>query len=192
MQIDIGFTPNERAEVTALYWEAFSDKLGFVMGPRKKGLKFVNAVLNPTHAIVARDADGTLLGVVGFKTYDGALVGGEYSDLRRTYGLIGSLWRALLLQALERDTDNERFLLDGIFVSAAAQGQGVGTALLEAVCREARDRGYTAIRLDVINTNPRAKSLYERRGFEAISEQKTGLLEFVFGFKSATTMVRQL
>ena len=47
-----------------------------------------------------------------------------------------------------------------------AQGQGVGTALLEELERRARDRGCAKMTLEVHDTNEAAKRLYARFGFE--------------------------
>lgn len=186
-----GFARNEQAKIATMYWQAFGQKLGRVMGPEHRAIAFINTVLDPTHALCARDEAGVLLGVAGFKTFDGALVGGTWRDLVRHYGWIGSTWRAALLALLERDTENERFLMDGVFVRDDARGMGVGTALLNAVSDEARERGYKEVRLDVIDTNPRARALYERRGFVAGANQQLGPLRYIFGFKSATIMTRK-
>lgn len=185
-----GFGAQERARVARLYWQAFGGKLGRVMGPDARALRFVEQVLSPSHALCARNGAGRLLGVAGFKTPAGALVGGGYPELRRVYGRWGALWRGTLLGLLERDVDNDRFLVDGIFVAEEARGLGVGTALLRAVTQEARKRGYDEVRLDVIDSNPRARALYEREGFRAVGEARMGLLRLVFGFARATTMVR--
>jgi GNAT superfamily N-acetyltransferase len=162
------------------------------MGPKRHAIGFIQDVLDPTHALCARDTDGTLLGVVGFKTFASALVGGTWRDLARHYGWIGSTWRIGFLALLERDTENARFLMDGIFVSDGARGQGVGTALLHAICIEAKSRGYSEVRLDVIDSNPRARALYDREGFVAGGTHKLGPLKHIFGFDSATTMIRGL
>ncbi|SMX42753.1 GNAT family N-acetyltransferase [Octadecabacter ascidiaceicola] len=186
-----GFKQDERAQIASMYWEAFGQKLGRVMGPTHRATAFFESVLDPTHALCARDEAGVLLGVAGFKTIKGALVGGTWRDLARHYGWIGSTWRVGLLALLERDTENERFLMDGIFVRDNARGLGVGTALLDAITDEARARGFKEVRLDVIDTNPRARALYERRGFVAGEDQYLGPLKFFFGFNSATTMTRK-
>jgi len=58
-------------------------------------------------------------------------------------------------------------LLDELFVEEAFRGQGVGAqalAFAEQVCRL---RGLEALRLEVGRTNPRARALYQRAGFEA-------------------------
>lgn len=184
--------PDDQIDIAVdLYWEAFGSKLGKVMGPKRKAIEFIRNVIDPSHAICAVGPDDNLLGVAGFKTSRGALVGGKMADLWKVFG-IGSLWRVAFLALLERDVENKRFLMDGIFVCAPERGKGVGSALLNALYDEARNRGYSEIRLDVIDSNPRAKALYEREGFIAAKSQSLGPLSFVFGFKSATTMVRQL
>lgn len=192
MNIAPGFSDAERPALAALYWQAFGDKLGRVMGPSPRALAFLQEVMDPTHALIARDAQGQLLGVVGFKTYDGAFVGGGLAEMARHYGWFGSLWRIALLALLERETENHRFLMDGIMVTPEARGQGVGTALLDAIAKEAQKRGYRELRLDVIDSNPRARALYEREGFVPGGEQKLGPLRHVFGFESATTMIRRV
>jgi ribosomal protein S18 acetylase RimI-like enzyme len=192
MIISLGFPDSDRPAVAALYWEAFGQKLGRTMGPRDRALDFFEKVMNPDHAICAHDPDGTLLGVVGFKTAEGALVGAGFRDMARVYGIIGASWRIALLSALERDTENARFLMDGIFVAAHARGRGVGTRLLEAIAAEAAARGFREVRLDVVDDNDRARALYEREGFRAVTTTSIGLLRYVFRFRSATTMVRTL
>ncbi|MDB4054147.1 GNAT family N-acetyltransferase [Octadecabacter sp.] len=190
MKTSLAFSDDERGKIAVLYWEAFGPKLNIVTGPDHRGIAFMNDVLDPTHALCARDHDGHLLGVAGFKTHDGALMGGRARDMAKYYGWVSSLWRIGLISFLERDTENARFLMDGIFVSNRARRKGVGTALLDAVCAEAKARGYGEVRLDVIDTNPRARALYERQGFVATDTQHLGLLRHVFGFKSSETMVR--
>jgi len=190
MQIQHGIRPEHKTRAALLYWQAFGAKLGHVMGPEAKGLAYVQRVLDSDHAISAYDASGALLGVAGFKTAKGALVGGTFRDLVAIYGPFSATWRAMLLTLIERDTENERFLMDGIFVAASARGQGVGTALLDAVVAEGGKRGYTSVRLDVIDSNPRARALYERHGFKPVKTQQMGVLRHIFNFTSATTMVR--
>lgn len=182
--------PALREQAAVLYWQAFGAKLGRVMGPEPLALRLLSRIIRNDHAIIAMVGD-RLVGLVGYKTPRGAFASGSWGDLRAVYGL-GGLWRAALLRMLVHDVDNERFLLDGLCVAAEAQGQGVGTALLDAVAVEARARGYAAVRLDVVNTNPRARALYEREGYRVLTETRLGLLRHVFGFDSSTTMVRDL
>lgn len=192
LHISTGLPENLRQDAARLYWQAFGGKLGMVMGPEPRALAFLNRVIRNDHVIIAQGQNGALLGIVGFKTPQGAFADGDTADLRAIYGWWGALWRASLLWLLEREVDNDNFLLDGICVAHQAQGMGVGTALLDAICAEAATRGYKSVRLDVIDSNFRAKALYERRGFEVTKTAPIGPLRHVFGFSSATTMVRRL
>ena len=185
-----GFAEADRAEVAALYWQAFGPKLGRVLAPEPKALAFVARVMRADHALAAYDQAGRFLGAAGFKSRSGAFVGGRPGDLSAIYGWFGGRWRAVFLNLLARNVENERFLMDGLFVRYDCRGRGVGSALLQAVVAEAARRGYREVRLDVVDNNPRARALYERHGFRALSDAKLGLLRFVFGFDTSTAMVR--
>jgi ribosomal protein S18 acetylase RimI-like enzyme len=190
MIIQRGLPERLRMDAAALYWEAFGGKLGPVLGPKRRAMQFFARVIRADHAIVALDEQGALIGLAGFKTPEGSFAGGNGADLSAIYGAVGSGWRGMLLWALNREVDNDRFLLDGICVTEAARGQGVGSALIEQICAEGYRRGYSAIRLDVVNQNHRAQDLYRRLGFVAVNSQKLGLLRFFFGFSASTTMVK--
>ena len=192
MKITVGIPRRDRDEAAALYWEAFGDKLGLSLGPKYRAMRFITSVLRHDHGVCAHDETGRLVGVAGFKTVHGALVGGNFHDMRMVYGWTGAAIRQALLAALETDTENERFLMDGLFVAEEARGQGIGTALLEAITAEAKRRGYRQIRLEVVDTNTRAKSLYRRRGFYELKTNKLGLMRHFYGFRSSTTMVRDI
>lgn len=183
-----GFEPSQRELAVDLYWQAFKAKLNPVMKPEKSALEFLSMVANPTHSISAISPDGTLLGIAGFKTTNGSFMGGDLTDLQTVYGWLGGLWRGLFLELLERPLQASTLLMDGIMVSEAARGLGIGTALLSAVKAKAVQLGCNEVRLDVIDTNPRARALYERQGFVAQTSSSIGPLRHVFGFSKSTTM----
>lgn len=184
-----GFRPDECDRVASLYWQAFGFKLGRVLGPDARAKAFLSSVLDPGFALVARDESGEILGLAGFKTAQGALVGGEYEDLKKVYGAWGGLWRGVILSVIERDLEEGVMLMDGICVAQKARGMGLGTALLEAVKEHALNLGKQSVRLDVIDSNPRAKALYLRRGFAVQRTENLGPLRFVFRFNAATQML---
>ena len=55
--------------------------------------------------------------------------------------------------------------LSVLAVAKAAEGKGVGSALLEACAQWARNRGSDRLTLSALVTNDRARALYERKGF---------------------------
>jgi len=187
-----GFEPAQREKVCALFWQAFQEKLRIPMGPEVKALAFLQRIADPSHAISCVDNDGNLLGVAGFKTKDGALFDGSWNDLRNIYGTLSGLLRVPLLTLLSRPLKDDTLLMDGIFVTPEAQGRGLGTALLNAIKAEAKKRDLRFVRLDVIDTNPRARALYERQGFIAGETTDLGPLRHIFGFRRATTMTLEV
>lgn len=191
-RIEHGLRPQHRAQAAAGYWAAFARKLHYSLGPRRQAVALIRRVLDADYAISAVADDGRFLGVAGFKTPDGAFVGGGFGDVVRIYGPVQAVWRGLLLSILERGCEPGTLLMDGIFVDQQARGLGVGTALLNAVEQHAAACGLKAVRLDVIDSNHGARKLYERQGYQARGTQSLGLLEPLFGFRSATTMLKQL
>ncbi len=191
MRLQFGLPDDLRAEAAALYWQAFGGKLGRVLGPDRLALAYVERVMRADHCIAAIGNDG-LIGIAGFKTDQGSFAGGTAADMYGVYGRIGGAWRSGLMQLLGGDGDSSRFLIDGLCVRQGARGQGVGSALLAALCTEARIRGHASIRLDVVDTNPRARALYERNGFVLDRSTPIGPLRFVFGYRAAHSMVRAL
>ncbi|MFT4149331.1 MAG: GNAT family N-acetyltransferase [Paracoccaceae bacterium] len=181
-----------RAQAVALYWQAFGPKLAPVMGPTAQARHFLTRVMRLHNAFAAVDERGRLVGIAGYRAPEGTFAGGTLADLRAIYGRTGAAWRAALLWRLANGADDGLFLIDGVCVTPEARGQGVGTALMAALCAEATVRGYPAARLEVIDSNLRARALYERLGFVAIQTQSIGLLRHVFGFAGATTMIRPL
>ncbi len=191
MKVALGLPNHLREDAAALYWDAFGDKLGRVMGPAPRARAYIASVMRSDHVITAIH-DGHLLGLAGFKTASGAFVGGSGGQMRRAYGLFGASWRSVALSMLHQDVDNDRFLIDGLCVAAPYRSHGVGTALIHAICDEGAARGHDAIRLDVVDTNTRARDLYERLGFRAVGMDRIGAAAALFGFRATIRMVRPL
>ena len=190
--VEIGLRPDHRREAARGYWRAFSRKLRYPLGPEKKAVAFIESVLDPGHAISAISEDGEFLGIAGFKTPNGTLVGGTFADLVKTYGWVSAAFRVAFIALLERECEEGTLLMDGIFVEPDARGQGVGTALLRAIEAYAASQDLQRVRLDVVDTNPRARAFYEREGFREKSVESLGPLAPVFGFSYATEMTKSV
>ncbi|WP_136443190.1 GNAT family N-acetyltransferase [Pacificoceanicola onchidii] len=190
MQISEGLKPEHAAQAAALYWEAFGGKLGKLMGPGERARAFFADTVN-TRAVISATDGGTLLGIAAFKAGGQGFSSSGLADLWRHYGM-SALWRVVPLAMLERNAPDGVLQMDGICVAAAARGQGVGSALFDALFAMAQREGFDAVTLDVIDTNPRAKALYERLGFETTGTESASVLRGVLGFDYATRMVRKL
>lgn len=179
------------AQAARLYWSAFGDKLGRLLGPETRALALLDRTIRADHAIVAVARDRPdVVGVAGFRSAGGGFMSLTRPHLTAVYGPMGAAWRFALLNRLSADEDNDRFLIDGLAVDSGWRGHGIGTALIEALAAEARARGYARLRLDVADQNPRARALYERLGFGAVGHQRLRLLAPVFGISGSTVMDR--
>ncbi|MEZ5283598.1 MAG: GNAT family N-acetyltransferase [Vicinamibacterales bacterium] len=72
---------------------------------------------------------------------------------------------AYLLTLVDYFNQRPHAHLSVLAVSADAEGQGVGTALIEAAESWARQRGSDRLTLNTLADNTRARELYGRRGF---------------------------
>ena len=106
--------------------------------------------LADAHGLVA-ERDAALVGTV--------VVQGAF-DVERTPGVRGCPWY------LRRDVAH----LHQLGVEPAAQGQGVGAALIEACEQWARERGYRAIALDTAAPAAHLRALYARLGYLDVDE----------------------
>ncbi len=82
--------------------------------------------------------------------------------------------------------------MDGIVVDGEARGKGIGSMLLDQIIDYAKEHKFKSIRLDVIDSNPRAQKLYETKGFVASSVESFPYLKWLIGFSGSTTMIKKL
>ncbi len=184
-----GLPAGAERRVAELYWEAFGRKLRPALDPPEKAVPFIAAHLNADRAVCAL-LNGRLVGLAGYRLGGRGLTGGTAGAVLHAYGRLRGLHRVLLLTLFERRPGAGQLLMDGIAVDPDLRGRGVGSLLIEEVAAVAAEQGFREIRLDVIDTNPRARALYERRGFTAVRTEETPYLRRLLGFGAVTTMRR--
>ncbi len=72
---------------------------------------------------------------------------------------------AFLVTLVDYFNERPHAHLSVLAVEKAAEGKGVGSALLAACEQWARGRGSDRLTLSALVTNSRARALYERKGF---------------------------
>ena len=74
------------------------------------------------------------------------------------------------------------------------KGLGIGSGLFSLLEKIARDKGLGRLSLDVVDTNQRAKLLYERLGFSENARKSIWPFNYIYGFpfKSAIQMMKPL
>ncbi|MBF6595893.1 MAG: GNAT family N-acetyltransferase [Thermaceae bacterium] len=186
--IQRGFADQQRHSAAELYDAAFGAKLSIAIPNTARRIAVLRQGIESSFSFVAV-SDGHLVGIAGFKTAHGSFTGGiTFRLLKETLGLLGAIRAFLVLSLLERKCVSGQLLMDGIAVSPKMRGGGIGTRLLHRLIEYARNEGYQSLRLDVIDTNPAARRLYERVGFTLVRTESFVYLKWLLGFEAATQM----
>ena len=181
--------PNElRSSAAELYDAAFGVKLSIAIPNPILRMAVLKEGFNPVFSFVAV-IGGEMVGIAGFKTTQGSLTGGiSFRVLKEEIGYWGAIRAVLVLALFERKQITGQLLMDGIGVSPKMRGRGIGTKLLHSLIGYAQKEGYRSVRLDVIDTNPAARRLYERVGFVPVKTEQFAYLKWLLGFGAATQM----
>ncbi len=188
IEIAEGLAPELRRAGVDLYDQAFAAKLSVMIPDQGVRQSILMEAADASRCLTARSAHG-LLAICGFhhagRSFTGQLGAGL---LFRRLGILGGLRACIVGLMMIRKPEPGELLMDGIAVAPAARGQGIGGRLIAALTDFARKEGYERIRLDVIDTNPRARALYERCGFVETAKRETGAVTRSMGFSAVTTM----
>lgn len=189
--IQHGLPEAHREAVGRLFFEATSEKLGWVFRSEEDGHAGIAESLQADCVIVALEGE-TLLGAAALKTANWEALGFsriQSQHFSLMYVLFGMLVSAIFGSKAPKGT----LLVDLIAVGATQRGKGIGTRLLGAAEQYARDNGFTELRLSVIDENPRAQALYERMGYVVIRHTAMPFfLRPLFGFSGAADMCKPL
>nr|WP_047044044.1 GNAT family N-acetyltransferase [Vibrio mexicanus] len=174
--------------MAVIYEEAFGPKFQGAISSKNQRISVLGKCFVPEYSFVAFDGDKPV-GIAGFSDGSGSLTGGiGAKGLIKELGLSRGLWACLVFSLFERKPESGELVMDGIVVDSSARGLGVGSRLLDKIINYAQDKGFKSVRLDVIDSNPRARKLYESKGFVATKTDSFEYLKWLVGFSSATTM----
>lgn len=183
-----GLPEGQARRASELYEEAFGAKFAVAVPNRGRRLALIEHGLCGEFSVCAFSGE-QLVGLAGFQSAAGAFTGGITArDLLRQLGWWRGCRALLVFAFYERERQAGELLMDGICVDGDWRGHGIGSQLLARVADEARERGCDSVRLDVIDTNPAARRLYQRCGFVAQHTVHFGWLRWLFGFGASTTM----
>jgi len=135
--------------------------------------------------------DIEVMGFIGLETIGNNYTKLKFSILSKAFGFFGGLWRYLgylVSRAFHGKTSKDEMHIDPIAVSEKARGLGVGTRLLDASFALAKSLGKKKMILEVVDTNPEARKLYERKGFVVTKIENTGFFTNRAGFRKVIHM----
>jgi ribosomal protein S18 acetylase RimI-like enzyme len=181
-----GLAPEHKDDLAYIVCEAFAIKVAALKVSRERAVETLLDSIDWDAAFYAYRGE-RLVGVAGIFTRAQRFLGFRFPDLRRRFGLFRALFFQLILGFEGRPAADE-FRIETLAVAAEARGQGIGTRLLNEAERHAREHGYAVLSLDVVDTNLRARQLYERLGFREIRTEHYGRLTRRAGFTGSSRL----
>jgi len=193
VELRFGVPQNQRVKLASILYDAFGSKFNKFYGNENKVIEFISKSLRNDRTIIAQK-NGKTVGFVGLEHKKKSFIDPSLTQTFHTFGLVSPIAMFVTrLFVLANNTKTKELHLESIAVSKKEQNKGIGSKLLKFVLNYARSEGFSQIKLEVVETNPRARQLYESFGFEEVKAQKIPYpLSFLMGFGSITEMVCKL
>jgi ribosomal protein S18 acetylase RimI-like enzyme len=189
--VQFGLPAAYARQVAEVYWEAFGAKMRPILAPPERAIRILQPDLR-LDGVVGALVGETLVGLAGLRLDGRHFWQPRVATVVREYGLPAGLPRAaVLLLAAAGGGHAGQLYVESLAVRGEWRGRGIGTRLLAACEDIARQRGLGALSLDVVDTNPRARRLYQRFGFVPVRTRRMPFAR-VSGFTAITEMVKRL
>lgn len=190
IHVRMGFPEDYRSKAAIIVDEAFGPKLSVAVRSKEERVSLLTKAFVPQFAIAAF-SNNELAGIAGLHTRDGSILEGmTYKALVSQLGILKGNRAAFILSLYDKIPAKEDLYLDNIAVNCQFRSQGIGSLLLDNVFAYAKEHHYKRILLDVVDTNPRAKKLYEQKGFKTIKQETFPYLRWLLTFGGTTTMAQ--
>ncbi|NLG51969.1 MAG: GNAT family N-acetyltransferase [Chloroflexi bacterium] len=191
VEIRRGLPDEYRRQAAEILYDGFRRKYQAIFGSEAHGVAIMEKDLDPDNILIAL-RQGELVGLTGVEYGRGRYMRPRMATLAVEYGWLRSrLMMAASVLFFSPHRKGELHL-GPIAVKAGLRGQGIGTRLLEASFDLARREGLHAVRLEVVDTNPDARRLYERLGFRAIKVKHYPFVRNWMGLSAAITMIKEI
>lgn len=187
----------QKREVASLYYKAFPKKfhaLWIFTKTETQAVAILYKSLRYKKGIYVLKED-KVLGFIGLEKGDGYFAPLDYASFREAFHMPGASWRYLaygIYRLFHGKTEADAIHIDPIVVSQQARGKGIGSRLLETTFRYGKALGKNKVILEVVDTNPMAKKLYERLGFRVVKEENISCLSRRTGFNKVYHMIKDL
>jgi ribosomal protein S18 acetylase RimI-like enzyme len=188
--------PQELEEIANIFYHAFKLKVHKIeLFPKDtaQAIRLLAGCFIPGHVLLAIIED-KLVGMLAMDDDRGQSMKFSFSDLSREFGGIGGAVRYYWLNfiSLIEKQPAGTLRIAAIAVAEEARGKGIGSLLLKYAEDFAQTQKYRALVLEVVDTNLRARSLYEKLGFIHTKTYSFGFITRHAGFSASDCMRKDL
>ena len=166
---------------TDLFLNAFGSKFYPILGDEEITKDLIKSSINSASCISAFE-NGDLLGILAIQEKDKNFVDISFNNIKSRYGLVKGIIKAVLLSLFIYKPNDKEIHIECIAVASSVRGTGIGTMLLNELFSQALNDSIQKVTLEVINTNTKAKSLYEKLGFHTEKTSNLWPLNKIIGW----------
>lgn len=159
----------EKEDISSLILSVLHEKLLPVLGEKEKALLLLNKSYVPKNCFFITK-NNSIVAFLAFKTKSGGFIAPSFTDFFRVYGVSGFI-RALILGIIDYKPKAKELHLEAVAVDKTMRGKGVGSQLIQRFFEFTKKNEYKITSLEVIDTNKKAFSLYEKLGFSVEKNQ---------------------
>ena len=186
--------PRDDAVIASLVVEGFLDKFRPVFGRQmdrsvkimEKWVRLEHSLGGVSSLVIEGSSPKEIAASVGVRiksSDDDALARGLWKALRRNLGFVRAAWAATLLSYPRYAATSSEAYVERLVVTQEHRHRGMASALLKAAEDLARRSGKETVGLHVSSDNQPALKLYETRGYEENSRQRSLLTGHFLGIR---------
>lgn len=188
VQIQQKIQKTQKKEIAKILYESFKEKIGKLFKDQEKAIKLFSKLIRENQILVALDK-GKPVGFVGLHYNKKHFLQFSFKEIIKIYGLETIRASLYFLTNLFENIQPNQLHLEIIAVDEKQRTKGIGTKLILSTIEYAKQKGFHQIRLEVVNTNPKAKKLYEKTGFKKSKDRKIPYPVHIFtSFSKITEM----
>jgi ribosomal protein S18 acetylase RimI-like enzyme len=191
IEITESINKNQRIRAIEILYYAFEQKIRALIKSKEKALAIYNKSLKNDQVFYAL-LDGNVVGLIGLQYKNRTFLEFKYRDLRKYFNPLQSYFIYKIYKLTSPKIKDDVLRIDSIAVDKSFRNLGIGTQLINKVFEFAKNKGFKKVILEVINTNPKAKGLYERIGFKEKKIVRYYFLTRSAGFSSEYIMSYKL
>jgi ribosomal protein S18 acetylase RimI-like enzyme len=191
VEIRLGLLQRHQRQAVNLYYDTFARKLAPLVGARDRGIALVEKIIDPRQAVVALLQD-MCVGVAGLQYNNQRFINPRLLAFVQELGWWRGLPGCIAYRFFDSSPRNSELQIECLAVLPAMRGKGIGTLLLSAIAHHAKATGFSAMCLEVIDSNPEARRLYERQGFVPTRTLHYPYLRRIAGFSASTLMSKKI
>lgn len=190
-------TEEQKEEASKIYFEAFSKKFANFWLFESDEAIATSCLIDGVHFDRGLYAvlDGHVVGIMGLDFDKEEYKKLTYQTFRKYYSAWGAFQRVFwnfIIFKLSANVKREKAHVDAVAVDSSSRGMGIGSMLFSKAFEVAKAKNCNKISLTVVDTNPRAKKLYEELGFDVVKVYEYGKSTERAGFTKEILMVKEI